>query len=69
MPRPNRFTKLLACHHVMLRGNAGQLIFMDDQDRNRFSFYLEKAALQHETVIHAYCFMNNHVHLILEPKK
>ncbi len=51
----------------MLRGNDGQLIFIDDDDRRRFCSYLQKAAEEHRFIIHGFCFMNNHVHLILEP--
>lgn len=69
MPRQRRFTKLHACHHVMLRGNAGRLIFNDDEDKSRFCLYMKNAAAEYETLIHAFCFMNNHVHLLLEPTK
>lgn len=51
----------------MLRGNGGQLIFFDDLDRTRFCMIMQKAAEEHQMVIHAYCFMSNHIHLILEP--
>lgn len=51
----------------MLRGNGGRLIFSDDEDRTRFCLMLQKAAEEYLIVIHAFCFMNNHVHLILEP--
>lgn len=67
MPRPKRFTKAYSCHHVMLRGNAGQLIFFDDRDRIRFCLILQKASEQYSFTIHTFCFMSNHVHFILEP--
>ena len=69
MPRQRRFMKLHTCHHVMLRGNGGQLIFSDDQDKAKFCQYLQNVVIEYEMVIHAYCFMNNHVHLLLEPTK
>ena len=67
MPRQKRFTQLYSCHHVMLRGNGGQLIFTDDKDRIRFCFILQKAVDEYQVNVHAFCFMSNHVHLILEP--
>jgi len=67
MPRPKRFTQFYSCYHVMLRGNAGQLVFFDDDDRIRFCLILQKAAEEYQFTIHAFCFMSNHVHLMLEP--
>jgi len=67
MPRRRRFTKFYSCHHVMLRGNAGRSIFFDDNDRIRFCLILQKAVEEYHLTIHAFCFMSNHVHFILEP--
>ncbi len=67
MPRRKRYTLFYSCHHVMLRGNAGRSIFLDDNDRIRFCLMLQKAAEEHRLIIHAFCLMSNHVHFILEP--
>lgn len=67
MPRKRRVTHFYSCHHVMLRGNAGRKIFMDDEDRIRFCLILQKAAEEYQLIIHAFCFMSNHVHFIFEP--
>lgn len=67
MPRRRRYTQFYSCHHVMLRGNAGRSIFFDDNDRICFCLILQKAAEEHNLIIHAFCFMSNHVHFILEP--
>ena len=36
MARPLRIEYPGAAYHVMARGNHGQAIFLDDQDRRRF---------------------------------
>jgi putative transposase len=55
-----------ACYHVMLRGNAGQELFIDDHDRQRFLSLLEKGVARFRHLIHAYCLMTNHVHLVIQ---
>ncbi len=51
----------------MLRGNGGQIIFTDDADRVRMCLMLQKASEEYLFKIHAFCFMSNHIHLVLEP--
>ena len=55
-----------AFYHVILRGNAGNLIFFTDQDRYRFFFLLQEGIEKYAHRIHAYCLMNNHIHLIIQ---
>jgi REP element-mobilizing transposase RayT len=53
----------------MLRGIAGQNIFIDDHDIIRLCLILQAAVEKHQFLIHAFCFMNNHLHFIIEPKQ
>ncbi len=55
-----------ACYHVMVRGNAGQDLFLDDFDRLRFLSLLDKGVARFRHLIHAYCLMTNHVHLLVQ---
>jgi REP element-mobilizing transposase RayT len=55
-----------AVYHVMLRGNAGQDIFTEDSDRSRFLLILQQEQELSRCRIHAYCLMDNHVHLALQ---
>ncbi|MEN6312191.1 MAG: transposase [Acidobacteriota bacterium] len=48
------------------RGNEKQAIYLQDADRRRFLARLEQAHEERHAVIHAYCLMENHYHLILE---
>lgn len=55
-----------ACYHVILRGNAGQEIFFDKQDRSKFFFLLQEGVEKYKHRIHAYCLMTNHLHLAIQ---
>lgn len=55
-----------AFYHVMLRGNAGQVVFHTDDDRNRFYLLLQEGVSRFEHRIHAFCLMDNHIHLVIQ---
>lgn len=54
-----------AIYHVMLRGNGGMKIFFLDEDRHYFYSLIQEGIDRYEYQIHAFCFMHNHVHLVL----
>ena len=66
MPRKPRIHFNGAVYHVMLRGNAGQDIFTDDADRLRFLLLLQQGIERYRCLVHAYCLMDNHVHLAVQ---
>jgi len=56
-------------HHVILRGNNREPIFIADEDNQ---FYLDKlrdACIKHDCDLHAYVLMTNHVHLLITPHR
>ena len=55
-----------AVYHVMARGNGGQDIFDNDEDRSRFYLLLQEGAERFVHRIHAICLMDNHVHLAIQ---
>lgn len=55
-----------ACYHVTLRGNHRQDIFFDDDDRLRLDSYVAAALERVGARIHAYCWMTNHIHLLIQ---
>jgi len=65
MARPLRIEYPSAFYHITARGNEQKDIFRDDKDRERFLGYLETAAGRYKAVIHVYCLMSNHFHLLL----
>ena len=55
-----------AFYHVMLRGNSGQDVFFSSEDRTRFYFLLNEGVGQYGHRIHAFCLMDNHIHLLIQ---
>lgn len=66
MARPLRITYPGAFYHITSRGNERKAIFKSRADRERFLGYLESATERYGAVIHCYCLMDNHYHLLLE---
>jgi REP element-mobilizing transposase RayT len=53
-------------YYVTARGNAGQEIFLDDEDREAFLETLGTVVVRFHWIVHAYCLMTNHYHLLVE---
>ena len=66
MPRPLRIEYQNAIYHVMNRGRGRQFIFHSDRYYQVFLEILEQAHQRFGCVIHAYCLMGNHYHLLIE---
>jgi len=66
MARPLRIEYPGAFYHVTSRGNEQKEIFKSQRDREKFLEYLASATGRYGAVIHAYCLMGNHFHLLLE---
>ena len=55
-----------AFYHVFSRGNQRQPVFLTDEDRYFFLKGLRVAHQKFGVIIHAFCLMPNHFHLIVE---
>ena len=66
MARPLRIIYPGAFYHITSRGNEKKQIFKSLADREKFLFYLESATRRYDAIIHVYCLMDNHYHLLLE---
>ena len=66
MARPLRITFPGAVYHVTSRGNERKAVFKSNRDREKFLEYLESATKRYQAVIHVFCLMDNHYHLLLE---
>ncbi len=53
-------------YHVILRGNAGNAIFKEDQDYNHLCLLIQIGVERYSHRIHAFCFMTNHIHLAIQ---
>ena len=66
MSRPLRISYPGAFYHITSRGNEQKAVFKSKRDREKFLEYLESANQRYDAVIHAYCLMDNHYHILLE---
>ncbi len=67
MPRLARTVFARMPHHITQRGNRGEDVFFDDEDRAVYLEWLRDYAEAHRVEVAGYCLMRNHVHLILIP--
>lgn len=66
MARPLRLEFAGALYHVTSRGDRREAIYEDDDDRVAFLNVLANVAGRFNWLIHAYCLMGNHYHLLIE---
>ena len=52
-------------YHITTRGVGQQLIFEDDEDRRTFGRFLRNQLERVGGELYAWCFMDNHVHLLV----
>ncbi len=69
MARPLRLEFPGAVYHVTSRGNARQAIFLDKGDTESFLGVLSSVVARFTWLCHAYCFMENHYHLLVETRE
>ena len=66
MARPLRLQFAGALYHVVARGHERGAIFRDAEDRSKFLALLEQVATEEKWIVHAYCLLGNHFHILLE---
>jgi REP element-mobilizing transposase RayT len=66
MARPLRINYSGAFYHVTSRGNERKNVFKSKRDREKFFEYLDSATQRYDAVIHVFCLMDNHFHLLIE---
>ncbi len=66
MSRATRVEFKGAMYHVMSRGVARMPVFLDDTDRTDFLDRVGELVGHGDIVIHAFCLMPNHYHLLCE---
>ncbi len=69
MPRIARAVAVGFPHHIIQRGNNKEKVFFEEEDRQKYLELLKKYSDKWECPILAYCLMNNHVHLLVRPKR
>lgn len=66
MTRPLRIEFPGALYHVTSRGDRQEDIYLDDEDRKAYLDVLKNVCERFNWVVHAYCMMSNHYHLLIE---
>ncbi len=66
MARPLRLEFAGALYHVTSRGDRREDIYLTDDDRNAYLDILGKVCERYNWIVHAYCLMDNHYHLLIE---
>ncbi len=66
MARSLRINYPGAFYHVTSQGNERRDVFKGQRDREKFLSYLESAVFRYGAVVHCWCLMGNHYHLLVE---
>ncbi len=69
MPRTARVVAIGFPHHITQRGNYGQLVFIDDTDRDKYIDCLNEYGSRYKVSFLSDCLMVTHVHLIGVPDR
>ena len=66
MARPLRIEYSGAFYHITSRGNERKAVFKSERDREKLLSYLGSATERYAAIVHVYCLMDNHYHLLME---
>mgnify|MGYP006418727329 CR=1 FL=1 len=69
MPRRTRFNIKNGVYHVYSRGAGRRYIFLNDQLKSAFIFLLQITAVRYQFIVHSFCVMGNHYHILLTTPK
>ncbi|ADG94103.1 protein of unknown function DUF1568 [Arcobacter nitrofigilis DSM 7299] len=68
MPRRERITDV-GCYHVVCRGVERRNVFLDSDDFEQFLALLKSVKKEFDIIVHSFCLMTNHYHILLETKE
>ena len=66
MARQARKKSATGIYHVIFRGINKQVIFVDDEDRQKFLECLQYYKANGQYLVYGYCLMDNHIHLVIK---
>ena len=66
MPRTARKKSESGIYHIILRGINKQIIFEDEEDKEKYLEILEQCKVASGCSIFAYCLMGNHIHMLVQ---
>ena len=68
MPRKPRID-IAGYYHIINRGVEQRIVFKEKNDYEYFMELLCDACMKFNIILHNYCLMSNHYHLLIEIKK
>ena len=68
MPRKPR-VEYTGFHHIINRGVARGDVFLKNDDFEKFLEILQEAKERYDFIVHSFCLMSNHYHLLIETKR
>lgn len=69
MPRSPRQCSTTDIYHVSARGVGKRIIFENDSNRYKFLGYIAAQQAKGHIKLYAWCFMTNHIHLLLKAEE
>lgn len=66
MPRQARKKSKTGIYHIIFRGINRQILFEDDEDKEKFLDTIRQYKQKSGSIVLGYCLMDNHVHLLLK---
>lgn len=68
MPRIARVVAPGYPHHITQKGNYGQIVFEDDDDKVQYLRWIEEYSCKYGVTNLVFCLMTNHLHFVSIPK-
>lgn len=65
MPHVARTWPPTGLHHITTRGNAGELVFLGDADRELYLDLFDDVVAKCEWDVYAWCLLGNHLHKVV----
>lgn len=69
MPRALRVTQPGTLHHITCKGNAGQALFIDDADYQKYLELLDQARRDFPLQVFNFVLMKSHIQLLVSPRE
>jgi putative transposase len=66
MPRQARKKSASGIYHIMLRGINRQVLYEDEEDKEKFLDTIRQYKQKNDLKILGYCLMDNHVHILIK---
>jgi len=68
MGRKGRINLFSMVYYISCKGNSRENLFLSEPDKNLFISYLDKYSKQFNFLIHAYCLLEDEIHLLVESR-